>query len=87
MHSQELRIRQRREAHMRRFPGTSRTLVVTGFAAITLWAVFYLASGISRAVRMWVDGLPADMLVPASILVSIAWLLSLLIVAHRRMIK
>lgn len=67
--------------------GLAATLLVASVTAVSLSATLYFAYGISQLLSIWVEGLPDDILVPATILGGTLLLLSLLLLVQRRLVK
>jgi len=63
------------------------TLLVAVVTSITLYAMVPIADGFSRDFRAWLEGLPADAFVPASIIACTAWSLSMYLLIRRRLAK
>lgn len=63
------------------------TLLVAVVTGITLYAMVPIADSFSRGFRAWLEGLPADAFVAASIIACTAWLLSMYLLIRRRLAK
>jgi len=63
------------------------TLLVAVVMSITLYAMVPLADGFSREIRAWLEGLPVDALIPASIIGCNVLLLSMYLLVRRRLAK
>jgi len=83
----QLLMNYRPENRLKLFSRATVTLLVAVVTSITLYAMVPIADGLSREFRAWLEGLPVDALIPASIIGCTVWLLSMYLLVRGRLSK